>query len=162
MATIFNITGELLQLLEMMQDETVDKEVLTDTFESVNMEFEDKADGYANVIASLNADSKALKEEIDRLKERKDSIDRNIKNVKEVLEMAMRAIEKPKFKTLTHTFFIGKNTPSVQIVDGAAVPEEFLIRKEPDVDKKGVAAYLKANGPTDWAVLVQSEGLKIR
>lgn len=162
MSNIYNITGEFLQLLEMAQDEEIDKETIQDTLESVQMEFDDKADAYANIMTALSVDSNGIKAEIDRLKARKNAIDKNIENMKKALENAMQAINRPKIKTLTHTFYIGKNTPSVNIIDNDAVPKKFLIPQPDQVDKKGIAAYLKANGPAPWAELVQTETLKIR
>ena len=162
MSSIYNITSDFLQLLEMAQDEEVDQETLKDTLESVQMEFDDKADAYANIMTALSADSNGIKAEIDRLKARKDAIDKNIDNMKRVLEEAMTTVGRPKIKTLTHTFYIGKNAPSVNIIDDSAIPKEFLIPQPDKVDRNEIKKYLKENGNASWAELVQTESLKIR
>lgn len=162
MSSIYNITSDFLQLLEMAQDEEVDQETLKDTLESVQMEFDDKADAYANIMTALSADSNGIEAEIDRLKARKDAIDKNIDNMKRVLEEAMTAVGRPKIKTPTHTFYIGKNAPSVNIIDDSAIPKEFLIPQPDKVDRNEIKKYLKENGNSSWAELVQTESLKIR
>ena len=50
MANIYELTGQFLQLLDMLEDEEVDEQVIMDTLESVEYEIEDKADGYAKII----------------------------------------------------------------------------------------------------------------
>ena len=47
MATLYELTDEYRQLLEMMEDDTVDPEILKDTLEAVDGEIEVKADGCA-------------------------------------------------------------------------------------------------------------------
>lgn len=50
MATLYELTEEYRQLLEMMEDDTVDPEVLQDTLEGVDGEIEAKADNCAKEI----------------------------------------------------------------------------------------------------------------
>ena len=57
MANIYELTGQFLQLLDMLEDEEVDEQVIMDTLESVEYEIEDKADGYAKIIKALEADA---------------------------------------------------------------------------------------------------------
>lgn len=53
MANIYELTGQFLQLLDMLEDEEVDEQVIMDTLESVEYEIEDKADGYAKITKLL-------------------------------------------------------------------------------------------------------------
>ena len=49
MATLYELTEEYRQLLEMMEDDSVDPEVLQDTLEGVDGEIEAKADNWASL-----------------------------------------------------------------------------------------------------------------
>lgn len=161
MAKLHEITGEFLELMEMASDTTLDQKMIADTLEGVEFEFEEKADGYAKVVKSLEGDVEALDKEIKRLTERKNIINNNIKGIKKNLENAMLVTGKTKFKTLLFNFGIQKNPASVVIEDETKIPEEYLVPQEPKVDKKSLAAYLKEND-VEWARLVQTESLRIR
>ena len=50
---LYELTGQFLELLDMLEDEEVDEQVIMDTLESVEYEIEDKADGYAKIIKAL-------------------------------------------------------------------------------------------------------------
>ena len=53
MATLYELTEEYRQLLDMMEDDSVDPEVLKDTLEGVDGELEIKAENCAKVMAEL-------------------------------------------------------------------------------------------------------------
>lgn len=161
MATLYELTDEYLELLEMAQDETLDQKTITDTLEGVDFEFEDKADGYVKVVKTLEGDVAAIDKEIERLTAKKKTIKNNISGIKKNLENAMLLIGKRKFKTLLFSFGIQKNPASVVIDDESRVPEEFWKQREPELDKKALSAYLKEN-EVEWAHLSQTESLRIR
>ena len=71
MATLYELTGEFLQLMNMLEDEDCDEQCIMDTLESVEYEIEDKADGYAKIIKSLESNVNGLSKEADRSEERR-------------------------------------------------------------------------------------------
>lgn len=163
--TLYELTGEYLQLLALAEDPDTDPQVLADTLEGLGGEIEVKADGYAKVIRQLESDSAGLKAEIDRLTARKRAIDNSIDRMKESLKNAMIWCEKPKFKTELFSFGIQKNAPSVvlDVTDVTAIPEEYLIAQDPKIDKMKMKDDLKAGKVLDGiAHLEQSESLRIR
>lgn len=160
---LYEITGEMLQLLEMAEEQELDQKTINDTLESVEFEFEEKADGYAKVIKNLEGDMEALDLEIKRLTERRNTAKNNIESIKKNLEQAMVVTGKTKFKTLLFSFGIQKNPVSVVIDDETKIPGEYLIQQSPKVDKKSIATYLKEHEDNVlWAHLEQSESLRIR
>ena len=104
--TLYELTQEWQELLDMMEDPEVNPQAVTDTLEAIGGEIEEKADGYAKVIASLKADAEALKKEEDRLSARRKAITANIDRMKTSLEDAMRLTGKTKFKTELFSFGI--------------------------------------------------------
>lgn len=159
--TLYEITGQFMELLEMAQEGVLDRETIEDTLEGVEFEFEEKADAYAKVVNSLNADVNAIDKEIKRLTERKDMISNNAKRIKESLERAMIETGKTRFKTALFGFGIQKNPPSVVIDDETAVPDAYYIPQEPKFDKAAIKKFLKEN-KVPWAHLQWTESLRIR
>ena len=161
MNTLYNLTAEYMELLAMAEEEDLDPQTLADTFESLQGEFEEKADNYAVMIKSLKGQEDMLDTEIKRLQERKQMLANNQKRLKESLENAMNLTGNRKFKTLLHSFNIQKNPPSLYIDDPESVPEAFYTLKKV-FDNAAIKSYLKENGQADFAHLVQGESLRIR
>lgn len=158
---LYEITGEILELLTMAEDLELDQKMIRDTMEGLDFEFEEKAEAYAKVVKTLEMDIAGLDEEIRRMTKRKATIKNNIDRLKRSLEGAMIATGKRKFKTPLFGFGIQKNPPSLNILDESKVPAEFWIEQQPKLDKKAALAYVKEN-EVDWAELSQTESLRIR
>lgn len=165
MATLYELTGQFQALLALAEDPDTDPQLIEDSFEALSGEIEDKADGYAKVRAELMALSTALKAEIDRLKARKDSVDKNIDRLMQSLENAMILTGKTKFKTSLFSFGIQKN-PAAVVMDEPYIeniPEEYLIPQEPKIDRQKIKDDLKAGKDLGGiAHLEQGESLRIR
>lgn len=159
--TLYEITDEYRQLLEIAEDPDMDPDVLRDTMEAIDADLEDKADGYAKVIRTLEAEEAGLDTEIKRLQARKSTVAGSKARIKGALESAMRQTGKTKFKTPLFSFSIQKNPASVVLAEGK-VPTEYCIIQEPLPDKKRIAAELEAGAHFDWAELRQTESLRIR
>lgn len=158
---LYEITGALLELLEMAEEKDLDQQTINDTMEAVELEFEEKADGYAKIIKTLEGDVDSLDKEIKRLTGRKNTAKNNIVSIKNNLENAMLVTGKTKFKTLLFNFGIQKNPASVVIDDESQIPQEYLVPQEPKVDKAAIKDYLKEN-EVEWAHLSQTESLRIK
>ena len=161
MATLYELTEEYRQLLEMMEDDSVDPEVLKDTLEGVDGELEIKAENCAKVIAALGGKIDVIDREIERLKGKKDVLNNNIKRIKQRIEKAMIDTGKKKFKTDLFSFGIQKNPPAVVIDQEDQIPKEYWVAQEPKLDRTAIKQWLKEN-EADWAHLTQTESLRIR
>ena len=148
--TLYELTGQWLFLQEMAQDTDIDSQLFADTMEALDAEIEEKAEAYASIIASLNADVEFLKFEINRLSERKKVLENNIDRMKRNLENSMVACGKEKFKTLHYSFNIQNNAPSLEVLSENLIPEQFLIPQEPKLDRKTALAFIKENGDKSW------------
>lgn len=162
MSTLYELTGEYLQLLEMMGEEDVDPQVLADTLEGIGGEFEMKAEAYAKIIKELEAEVGKFRSEIDRLVARRISIENNIDRLKQHLFASMKVTGKLKFKTDLFSFGIQKNGGKrpVRLLDDVEVPEEFC-KYIPDNAK--IRESLEAGKVLPFAVLEEAgEHLRIR
>ena len=165
MSTLYELTDDYLNLLELAEDPDTDPEAFADTLEGIEGAIEDKADGYAKVIRTLEGDAAACDAESKRLRNKKQTIENNIKRMKQALQYAMEATGKTKFKTPLFSFGIQKNPAAVVMDEGCIenIPERFLIPQDPVIDKKAIKEALKAGEDLEGiAHLEQSESLRIR
>lgn len=165
MATLYQLTDDYLTLLEMAEDPDIDEQALKDTMEGIEGALEDKAEGYAKVIRTLEGDAAACDAESKRLRNKKQTIENNIKRMKAALQYAMQATGKTKFKTALFSFGIQKNPAAVVIDEGYIenIPDRFLIPQDPQIDKKAIKEALKAGEDLEGiAHLEQTESLRIR
>lgn len=163
MSTLYEITGDYLRLLEMLEEEdNLDPQAFKDTLEGIEGEFEIKADGYARVLKELAAEAGKYDAEIQRMTARRDSLNNRSKMLKQHLYESMKATGKTKFKTDLFSFGIQKNggLQPMEIVPDMEIPDEYC-RKEPDNTK--IRDALKAGKELPFAVLKErGEHLSIR
>ena len=155
------IGARSLQECLLLQIERRDPQVLADTMEGIEGEFEIKADNYARVKASLEGTVEAIKTEEKRLAGRRKAIENNISNLIKNLQTAMIATGKTKFKTDFYSFGVQNNPPSVVVdADIEAIPEDYIkIKKE--IDKTAIKDALKKGETFDFAHLEVTQGLRI-
>lgn len=164
MATIYELSGDYLRLLEMAEDPEMDPVAFADTLEGLEGEIEIKAEGYAKVIKELDKDGAGLDNEIKRLQAKKTTIANSIDRMKKALEQSMIITGKTKFKTELFSFGIQKNPPSVDLDEEhlELIPIEYLIPQDPKPDKKRMLQELKEGKELSFAKLKQTEILRIR
>ena len=153
MSTLYEITGQYLQLLEMLEEEdNLEEQVVKDTLEGIDGELEIKADGYARIIRELDAEAVKYEEEKKRLEERGNTLRNRRRILKEYLYNSMKLTGKTKFKTNLFSFGIQKNggLQPMEIVPDVIIPDEYL-KKEPDNTK--IREAIKEGKSLPFAVL---------
>ena len=161
MSSLYELTADYLEVLEMAESGEVEYQTVIDTLESIQGEIEVKADGYAKIIKALEGQADALKKEEDRLASKRRSIDTNIKNMKTSLEKSMIITGNTKLKTTLFSFIIQRNPASLVIDKPNEIPEQFLIPQDPKVDNAKIKELLKTQ-ELPFAHLSYSESLRIR
>lgn len=163
--TLYEVVQDYLTIQHMMEDPDLDPQTLADTMEGIEGELEVKADGYAKVIRNMEADIEAIKSEVNRLTDRRKTIEKNIQTLKLALQKSMEITGKTKFKTELFSFGIRNNAPSVIMdeTDIRKIPNEYLRIRDPEVDKNKLKDALK-NGVdlSGVAHLVSSTSLSIK
>lgn len=161
---LFEIVGEFMELAHMADDPDVDQDVFKDTMESVKAELEEKADAYATIITKLSSEIDMIKKEKERLDRIQKTLESRADILKRNLEKAMILFGKKKLKTDLHSYSIQKNAPSLFIVDEAKIPDTYMIKQEPKLDRKALLADVKEE-PEKFAGIAetrQTESLRIR
>lgn len=116
---LYELTENYQQLLDLLQSvdtsQPENKQLLDDTLESISDAFDVKVEGYAMIMNQLKADIKTIKDEIDRLNEKKTAYQNNLERMKKALSIAMMATGKEKVKTARFSIWIQNNPPSVDV-----------------------------------------------
>lgn len=162
--TLFELVGDFLRLYEMADDPDIDPQAFADTMEGIEGAIEDKADGYACVIAKLNGEAKAIKEQEERLYNRRMAIENNVKRMKENLQDAMELTGKVKFRTTLFNYWVQNNPVSVVLdTDDIDSVPSIYVKTVKDFDKTAIKDAIK-NGEdmSGIAHLEQTRGLRIR
>ena len=165
MNTLYELTNDYLNLLEMAEDPDIDEQAFMDTLDGIEGAIEIKAENYAKIMRQLEADAAACEAESKRLKNKSKTIDNNIRRMKQALQYAMVATGKTKFKTALFSFYIQKNPASVVMDEPYIenIPERFLVRKDPEINRKAIRDAINAGEDLEGlAHLEQTESLRIK
>lgn len=158
---LYELTQNYLNLLELLENPDIPKEMIESALEEVEGNFEDKADNIAKLIRSLEADIKGYKDEEDRLSNRRKTLENKVKGLKEYLESSMIALGKKNIKGKIFTMSINKNRPSVVIDDINKLPKEYKKVEEKE-DKEKIKESFDNGIEVPGARIEQKESLRIR
>ena len=137
MSNLYELTADLLTLQEMLE-ENVDEQVLIDTLEGVQGEYELKLESYCKVIKNLEADMEALKNEAKRLTDKRKVLENNVDRLKKAMFDSMKLTGTEKVKGALFTVAIQRNggkLPVIVDVDVAELPDECVkVVESPDLE----------------------------
>lgn len=148
MSSLYSLTNEMQEVMAMLYDDEVDTQTVLDTMESIGLEIEDKADGYAKLIQQLMYDAAVRKKEAERLTQAAKALEDRAAKLKEALKKSMEAIGKTKFQTAMFSFSVRNNGGRIPLeIDKpvAEIPIEYLIARDPVVDTDAVRKALDEN-----------------
>ncbi|MBL7575546.1 virus Gp157 [Peptoniphilus asaccharolyticus DSM 20463] len=152
---------ELTNIYNSLLDMDLEGDELKAHLTNIEDAIEEKADGIAKVLKTMDAEAIALKDEETRLAEKRKALENRSKNLKAYLQEQMLLVDKKKIKTTLFSFNIQKNAPSLKIIDESKVPEEFFII-ERKLNKTELKNAVKDGLYADAATLESSESLRIR
>lgn len=123
-----------------MLEEDVDADVLADTLEAVEGEYDYKLESYCKIIKNIESDVEALKAEAKRLTDKRKILENNIDRLKKSMFDSMKATGKDKVKGTLFTVAIQKNGGKIPVIvaedmNTADLPDELVhIVESPDLD----------------------------
>jgi phosphotransferase system IIB component len=163
---LYELTGQFLQLQQMLEDPDAETDVINDTMEAVEGEIEVKAEGYAKVIKNMESNLLGVIAEQERLRIRRNLIESNIKRLKQNLQDSMIATGKKKFKTDLFSFAIQKNGGKIPVIldvkDTSELPDE-LVRIKEEADLDAIRQLIEKEGSCKYAHLGErGESLRIK
>jgi hypothetical protein len=110
----------------MLESDEFDAEVLADTMEAVDGEYEYKIEQYCKVIKNLEADMDALKNEAKRLSDRRKVLENNVDRLKAAMFDSMKVTGKTKVKGAVFTAAIQKNGGKLPLIVADDVTTDHL------------------------------------
>ena len=152
MTTLYSLTSDFLNLLELAEDPDTDPQAFADTLESVVGDIKDKAEAYAIIIGELTAKADHITAEAKRLNAWADSLTRNASRMKETLMYSMDEIGTKKIETEHFRIGIAGNGGKKPIKYTGDVPEQYMVMK-PEVDTKAIREALESGKELDFAYL---------
>lgn len=139
-----------------------DSQTYIDTLDSIDEAIENKADGYAKIIKSLEGDNEAIAREIKRLQDRKKANENGIKNLKENLQIGMELSDKKAFRTNLFSFGIQRNKPKAEVTNEEKIPKGYYNEQPMKLDKKRLLEDLQNDVEVEGAELTQDSSIRIR
>lgn len=165
MANIYEISNQFPFLKTLEESGEIDEAAIKGALEVAREDLAAKLEDYCKVIKNFEAEIAGLKAEEDRLKARRQVKENAIKNMKDAMKWALETAGETKLTCGTFTTAIQKNPESVimdeQYIEN--IPSEYLKFKEPEIDRKKLAADIKAGKDLEGiAHLEASYSLRIR
>ena len=153
---LYEITDAYLSL-----DEAEKTEEIIKVLDGIKDEFDKKAENTVKVIRNFEADIQALRDEEKRLADKRRSLEKKKKDLKEYLYFNMERLNLRKVNAGIFDINIQKNPQSIKILDEATIPDKYKIASY-RLDKKTLKDDIKNGVEIEGAQLVQTEGIRIR
>ena len=158
---LYEINAELFDLIDPRTGEIRD----FDAWEALSLAREEKAENTALWVKDLEAEAKAIDDEIKKLAERRDSAKRKASRLREYLQTALAG---EKFKTARCAISYRK-TEAVEITDEVSAinwlmknGDEALTYRMPTISKTAVKELIKAGQTVPGAELVERQAMSIK
>lgn len=158
MTKLYELTGQYLELQKLADSDDMPVEVLNDTFEAIEGEYQDKAVAVMQVAQNYNAIAESIDMEIQRLQALKSAASAKNNQLREYLRTNMEAsgitkIEHPLFKI---TLAAGRDI--VDILDAESIPDEYIkVEVKESPDKRKILDALKAGESIPGVAITKSK-----
>lgn len=155
MSSLLEIANQNRQLIEMLSDPEIDEQMVHDTLEGIKMELDAKAESYVNVINFLEADAAHLEEIINACQLKKQTIQNNVKQMKDTIIYAMEVAGEKELKAGDVTIKVVGNGGKKPLKIDGEVPQTFQ-KVVYENDNERIRAFLEGLSEgegVDWAHL---------
>lgn len=150
---LYDLTGEMLQLQDLLMDPDIDPQLIEDTIESLDFDYEKKLEGYAKIIKNFEALTEASKKEEERIKDRRKFFENQIESMKRRIKDSMIVLNKKQVRTAIFLFSLKQGQPKLSIDNADMIPKEYLVPQPSKIKAKELKEFLKKNGDTSYAHL---------
>lgn len=128
---LYEITERFQSLTALADSDDVPADVIRDTLESINAEWDDKAEAVAAFILNLEASAASIEAVAKAQAERARRLSARADQIRAYLLFQMQATGRTKLDRDALTLAIRNNPQTVIIDDPAAVPAAFMVQKPP-------------------------------
>lgn len=151
---LYEINSAILNCIDAETGEIIDVEML----EQLQIDRHEKIENIACWIKNLLSDADQLKQEADKLMQRKKTAENKADSLKRYL---FSFLDSEKFKSAKASISY-RNTEAVEVTDVSKIPEEYLRYKEPEPNKTDIKKSLKAGVEIPGVALVKNKSMIIQ
>lgn len=166
MGSLYELTGQYRELQQAIESAASPNELeaIMNTLEGMDAELEQRAENVVKVMRNTAANIAAIEAEIDRLKDRKETLENSIKRMQGLLRTSLHKVNKSKVQTPLFLVFLQDAPPKAVIDKEDDIPDDYVktnITVTPD--KTAILNALKAGKEVPGAHMERSEQiLKIK
>lgn len=162
---LYEIKDLYVRFYDMVENGEIDEDAIADTLESIDGEFEEKADNIACLVKTFRAEADAIKAEAKTLLERAATKERQTENLKNYISSTMIQLGKSKVETARNVLSFREST-SLQITDEnwfmEKYPELVVTKETKSIPKKEVTDLIKEGHEFVGVELVEKRNLQIK
>lgn len=162
---LFELAAQYIQLEKLTESDDIPTEVISDTLEAIEGDFDDKAVAVAKMILTLEAEGAAIDAAAETMRERAKRVSKRVDNLRAYLLFQCQALDKKRIETSEIVIVRRANPVAVQITDEAFIPERFYVQPEPPpprLDKKALKIALQTGEHVNGVYLESGERLEIK
>ena len=147
---LYEITGRLAYLREMIESEAISEEDAADTMEAILQEQEDGYENAVKWIRDIEAEIEAVKAEAEKLADKRKTLENRKERVRDYILRSMQASGQTKVKA--GVFKIFERKPVVVYVPSVSVDEmpPELLRIKKEVSATAAKEWAKAHGESQY------------
>jgi Siphovirus Gp157 len=163
--SLYQIAGEYREAADKLAELDLDPTTFADTLESLGGDLEEKSKNTAFVVRNLEAAADQIDAAVEEMGRRAATIRKNAERVREYLMSNMIFAGVKKLETPYFVITVRDNPPKVVVTDEQTIPPQFFVEPPPPpakLDKKGLAAALKAGEQIEGAHLERGQSLQIK
>lgn len=153
---LYEINYEIEKILDAIDEEL--SEELYQELTDLNIKREEKIENTILYIKSLKAEAEMIENERKRLGQKEKSAYKKIQSVQDYLEAMLNG---EKYKSPLNSVYYG-STSSVNVLNPALLPKEYIVEQEPSIDRRGLSRALKRGEKIDGAELEERTYMVIR
>lgn len=155
--------AEQYNLLADMLDQTDDPQLIQDTLDAVEGQFEQKVESIIKLWRSKCAERDIVKSEIFRLQAIVNRLDKQATWLHDYVEAEMKHAGIQQVKSPLFKIALQKNPPAVDVLNEDIIPEQYkLTVVDKRLDKKAIKAAIDAGEEVPGAALRQEISLRVR
>lgn len=167
--TLYELMEGYENFLRAVENGDVPEEAIADTLEAIEADIDEKIDNTACLLKVLEAEEKAIKEEEDRLAERRKVKANARERIKNYLTDMLLAMGKTEFETARNKISFRKTHGKVVLADEKAFIEwasvnddSLLTYGKPTVNKTAIKLAIEGGKKINGAEIVVSQSMQLK
>lgn len=163
--TLYELSSTYLHALETFTDPDADlpAEVITDTLEALNGEWQDKAINVIKFMRNLETTAQAIKQAEQAMAQRRKVLEQRAERMKAYVKENREACGIHRIESPWFVLAVQKNPASVRVIDEQKIPGDYKEEKTiTSIDKAALKSVLKAGRVVPGAEWVKGTRLAIK